>query len=135
MSALAVSSDLSEECPPPEEAVEDISSAPKRLKLSQPVQDPPLLDSTPTVSHRLLQMEDKMCEELLSLHFSAPVSHIYNPLSYAAEPHRCFVCSYGNTTKQILFFGMNPGPFGMAQTGVGSGLDSDWGHLGWPRLG
>ncbi|XP_014815343.1 PREDICTED: single-strand selective monofunctional uracil DNA glycosylase-like [Calidris pugnax] len=50
--------------------------------------------------------------------FGDPVSHVYRPLDYAWEPHCDFVRRYCRTPKRVLFLGMNPGPFGMAQTGV-----------------
>jgi len=52
------------------------------------------------------------------LHFSPPVTHVYNPLEYAARSHSLYLRRYGNGSKRVLFLGMNPGPFGMAQTGV-----------------
>ena len=72
-----------------------------------------------SISDQLLAIEHRMCEELNHLNFSPPVTHIYNPLDYAAETHRCYVHRYGNSKKRVLFLGMNPGPFGMAQNGVG----------------
>ena len=53
-----------------------------------------------------------------SLPFTAPVAHIYNPLDYAWAPHERYLKKFAATRKRILFLGMNPGPFGMAQTGV-----------------
>jgi single-strand selective monofunctional uracil DNA glycosylase len=64
-----------------------------------------------------------------ALEFKAPVSHVYNPLDYAWEPHRLYLERYGNTPKEVVFLGMNPGPWGMAQTGVPFGevnLVRDW---------
>jgi single-strand selective monofunctional uracil DNA glycosylase len=52
------------------------------------------------------------------LRFSAPVTHVYNPLNYAWPAHEQYVKKFAATPKRILFLGMNPGPFGMAQTGV-----------------
>lgn len=52
------------------------------------------------------------------LEFSDPVTHVYNPLDYARGPHRAYVERFAATPKRVLFLGMNPGPFGMAQTGV-----------------
>jgi len=52
------------------------------------------------------------------LHFGPPVSHVYNPLSYAWEMHRDYLVRYGKRPKEVLLLGMNPGPWGMAQTGV-----------------
>ena len=76
------------------------------------------LDLT-SISDQLLSIEHRMCEELDHLKFSPPVTHIYNPLDYAAETHQSYVHRYGNSKKRVLFLGMNPGPFGMAQNGVG----------------
>lgn len=45
---------------------------------------------------------------------------IYNPLEYAANLHNQYVKMYCDSPKKILFLGMNPGPFGMVQTGVSS---------------
>jgi single-strand selective monofunctional uracil DNA glycosylase len=52
------------------------------------------------------------------LHFGAPVTHVYNPLSYARRPHESYLSRFGARPKRVVFVGMNPGPFGMAQTGV-----------------
>ena len=52
------------------------------------------------------------------LTFAAPVTHVYNPLRYAWRAHEIYLRRYGNNPKRLLFLGMNPGPFGMAQTGV-----------------
>jgi single-strand selective monofunctional uracil DNA glycosylase len=52
------------------------------------------------------------------LTFAAPVTHVYNPLRYAWHAHELYLRRYANPPKRVLFLGMNPGPFGMAQTGV-----------------
>lgn len=52
------------------------------------------------------------------LQFGEPVHFTYNPLIYAWAPHEQYVRTYGNGEKSHFFLGMNPGPFGMAQTGV-----------------
>ena len=56
--------------------------------------------------------------ELAQLTFSDPVKTIYNPLVYARRTHDQFIRQYGAGTKEAIFLGMNPGPYGMAQTGV-----------------
>lgn len=60
----------------------------------------------------------RLSEALHDLQFSPPVSHVYNPLEYARAPHEVYLSRYGAGEKRVLFLGMNPGPFGMAQTGV-----------------
>jgi single-strand selective monofunctional uracil DNA glycosylase len=57
-------------------------------------------------------------ESLQQLTFSSPADWIYNPLEYAWEPHQAYLTRYAKSTCEVLFLGMNPGPFGMAQTGV-----------------
>jgi single-strand selective monofunctional uracil DNA glycosylase len=52
------------------------------------------------------------------LRFGAPVTHVYNPLLYAWDAHEVYLRRFGSTPKEVIFLGMNPGPFGMAQTGV-----------------
>ena len=61
---------------------------------------------------------DDVNAELAQLTFGAPVTHIYNPLEYARRAHDQFIRKFGNGTKEAIFLGMNPGPYGMAQTGV-----------------
>lgn len=64
--------------------------------------------------HRALWFRD----QLDRLHFEPPVAHVYNPLHYAWEPHRRYLEQYGQHPREVLLVGMNPGPWGMVQTGV-----------------
>ncbi|MEX2493327.1 MAG: uracil-DNA glycosylase family protein [Nitrospirales bacterium] len=59
-----------------------------------------------------------MNDELGQLTFEDPVQTIYNPLEYARRAHDQFIRRFGGGTKEAIFLGMNPGPYGMAQTGV-----------------
>jgi len=43
---------------------------------------------------------------------------VYAPLDYAWSCHGAYLSRFGNSKKRVVFLGMNPGPFGMAQTGV-----------------
>lgn len=52
------------------------------------------------------------------LAFGPPVSCVYNPLDYAWAPHRLYLERFGPGRKRVVFLGMNPGPWGMAQVGV-----------------
>src|ERR1700752_1551878 len=52
------------------------------------------------------------------LRFGPPVAYVYNPLEYAWPVARAYFERYGRPPKEVLFLGMNPGPFGMGQTGV-----------------
>ena len=60
----------------------------------------------------------RLCRDVAPLRFGLPVTHVYNPLEYARRGHDAYVTAYANSTRRVLFLGMNPGPFGMAQTGV-----------------
>ena len=42
----------------------------------------------------------------------------YHPLDYAWPAHEQWLQRFGGGRKRVVFLGMNPGPFGMAQTGV-----------------
>ena len=71
----------------------------------------------------------ELVQALNGLRFGPPVSHVYNPLIYAAGPHRQYLQLYGARPKEVVLVGMNPGPWGMAQTGVPFGEISavrDW---------
>lgn len=61
---------------------------------------------------------DSLARDLDRLHFQAPVAHVYNPLTYARAPILQYYSSYASGVREILFLGMNPGPFGMVQTGI-----------------
>ena len=59
-----------------------------------------------------------LCKRVAKLRFGAPVAFVYNPLEYAQAPHERYLERYGKSRKRTVLLGMNPGPFGMAQTGV-----------------
>ncbi len=60
----------------------------------------------------------KIVDALAPLSFADPVAYVYNPLEYARRPHAAYLERFGSGQKEFLMLGMNPGPFGMAQTGV-----------------
>lgn len=60
----------------------------------------------------------EVAEPIGALRFGEPVACVYHPLDYAWDVHRRYLERYGRGRKQVLFVGMNPGPFGMVQTGV-----------------
>jgi single-strand selective monofunctional uracil DNA glycosylase len=77
----------------------------------------------------LIAIARKLSEDLHPLRFSNPVTHVYNPLEYAWKSHEAYLRRYGQGPKEAVFIGMNPGPWGMAQTGVPFGEVSivrDW---------
>ncbi len=90
--------------------------------------------------HPLVEAADLLRHQLRGARFSAPAAYMYLPLEYAWNPHEQYLRRYGTGRKRVLFLGMNPGPFGMAQTGVPFGEVAavrDWmgitGSVGHPN--
>jgi single-strand selective monofunctional uracil DNA glycosylase len=69
-------------------------------------------------SRALIQAAQRLCAAVNKLSFGPPVTHIYNPLNYAWAAHEAYLRRYANSPRRVIFLGMNPGPFGMVQTGV-----------------
>ena len=71
------------------------------------------------VVEKYLVIEDNLASDILSCDFSqSKVKFILNPLDYARQPHRVYLDQYLGSVKHVLFVGLNPGPWGMCQTGV-----------------
>ncbi len=72
---------------------------------------------------------DDLLEAIGPLTFGPPVTHVYNPLIYAREGYDQYLRRYGDPPREVLLVGMNPGPWGMAQTGAPFGdaaMVRDW---------
>lgn len=67
---------------------------------------------------KLTDYTKKLSDEVSELSFELPVKTVYNPLDYAQKGHLEYIEKYGCSRKRVIFLGMNPGPWGMAQTGV-----------------
>lgn len=67
---------------------------------------------------RIEKIVKRLSNEVDAIEFAAPVEYVYNPLSYAWKPHREYLRRYAREGIEALLLGMNPGPWGMAQTGV-----------------
>lgn len=65
-----------------------------------------------------MRISRELSERVDALKFEAPIAHVYNPLAYARAAHEDYLLKYGSSQKPVVLLGMNPGPFGMAQTGV-----------------
>lgn len=77
----------------------------------------------------LIQAAKDLSVAVDALSFAPPVTHVYNPLTYAWAGHEAYLRRYGDGRKRIVLLGMNPGPFGMAQIGVPFGevtLAREW---------
>jgi single-strand selective monofunctional uracil DNA glycosylase len=73
---------------------------------------------TSPVAQRLLAAGKALSRSLAGLRFPSPVAHVYDPLQYAWAPYEAYLTRYGASRKRVVLLGMNPGPFGMMQTGV-----------------
>jgi len=81
------------------------------------------------LSSKILKVVSNLSDEVSTLSFSEPTAYCYNPLDYAKNTSNQYLKKYGSTKKEVVLVGMNPGPFGMAQTGVPFGDISkvrDW---------
>lgn len=81
------------------------------------------------ITRKLIASTRRMVDELSGLGFSAPVHTVYQPLDYAWKPHETYLKRFAAGRKRVVFLGMNPGPFGMVQTGVPFGeiaAVTDW---------
>ena len=81
------------------------------------------------IADQFLASSERLADVVDELRFEEPTHTVYNPLRYAWAGHAAYVRRHGNSAKRVLFMGMNPGPFGMAQTGVPFGeieLVRDW---------
>jgi predicted acetyltransferase len=86
-------------------------------------------------SQHLIAAAQDLSAQVGRLRFAEPVTHIYNPLEYAWLAHEDYLRRNGQGRKQVVFLGMNPGPFGMTQTGVPFGevaMVRDWLKISQP---
>ncbi len=78
---------------------------------------------------RLARIARRLATTVGGLDFGPPVSYVYNPLDYARAAHEEYLRRFGEGTGRVVLVGMNPGPWGMTQTGVPFGeveLVRDW---------
>jgi single-strand selective monofunctional uracil DNA glycosylase len=66
----------------------------------------------------LMKVSRALSSRVGQLAFAEPVAYVYNPLDYARTLHEAYLGRFGQAPKEVLLLGMNPGPFGMAQTGI-----------------
>lgn len=71
-----------------------------------------------TFRSALTAIADDLARDVDRLDFGPPVAHVYNPLIYARAAHHAYLRLCGSATGRVLLLGMNPGPWGMTQTGV-----------------
>lgn len=69
-------------------------------------------------SGALIRAARELCAAVDAMRFAPPVAAVYNPLAYARVTHEIYLTRFGAGRRRVVFVGMNPGPFGMMQTGV-----------------
>jgi len=75
--------------------------------------------SESSAASSLIDITRSLSRTVDAMRFAAPVHTVYNPLAYARRPHEAYLTRYGaGPAGRVVFLGMNPGPWGMAQTGV-----------------
>lgn len=70
------------------------------------------------VAEALIAAARQLSARLATLRFAPPVTHVYDPLTYARAAHETYLRRYAAGRRRVVFLGMNPGPFGMVQCGV-----------------
>lgn len=71
-----------------------------------------------SVVDQAIRSAKRLSKAVDALSFGAPVTHVYNPLAYAWKSHEAYLWRLNPKGVRVIFLGMNPGPWGMAQTGV-----------------
>jgi single-strand selective monofunctional uracil DNA glycosylase len=81
------------------------------------------------LAERLTAAAKKLAISADQLSFDPPVACVYNPLKYAWPAYQQYLKKYARRSCQVVLLGMNPGPWGMAQTGIPFGevaVVRDW---------
>ncbi|MHC4959267.1 MAG: uracil-DNA glycosylase family protein [Planctomycetota bacterium] len=65
-----------------------------------------------------VEIQRALTKAIAPLRFAPPVTHVYNPLVYARATAEDYLERFARRGVGTLLLGMNPGPWGMAQTGV-----------------
>jgi len=70
------------------------------------------------VEETVVSISRRLTRRVAKLSFGPPVHTVYNPLVHARKPHEAYLRRYARPGIEALLLGMNPGPWGMVQTGV-----------------
>ena len=110
-----------------------------------PDPSPAFPPASSAVADELVDAALDLADEVDGLPFAPPVAYIYNPLRHAWPLHEQYLRRFGPgpdrhdvSQPRTLWLGMNPGPWGMVQTGVPFGEVSavrDWMGLAAPHDG
>lgn len=75
-------------------------------------------EDAPDTGKTLRRLTRRLAKAVDALDFAPPTTHVYNPLVYARKPVEEYLDRFARHRPKALLLGMNPGPYGMAQTGV-----------------
>jgi len=75
-------------------------------------------ESQLALSQHIVKAAKQLSHDACGLNSANFVPWVYNPLDYAWAAHRQYLLKFVRPSCEVLFLGMNPGPWGMAQTGV-----------------
>lgn len=67
---------------------------------------------------KIQNLAKKLNSRLAKLSFPEPVAYVYNAFDYAFPGYAAYAEKFAQGTKRVFLLGMNPGPWGMSQTGV-----------------
>ena len=88
------------------------------------------IETCDIVVQRFWNLESALAEELFQLKYeNSKVKYILNPLDYAQDPHINFLKKCLSGPRRVMFVGLNPGPWGMCQTGIPFGDVDQCKHL------
>jgi single-strand selective monofunctional uracil DNA glycosylase len=88
--------------------------------------------TTSPTADQLISAAARLSKQLKQVDLSDAPPWVYNPLEYAWDAHCQYLAKFARPTCEILLMGMNPGPWGMSQTGVPFGEVSQ--VKGWLKI-
>jgi len=66
---------------------------------------------------KIIKLSNELSKQMDELTFSLPVKYVYNPLSYSFLTYLQYLNRI-NFNDVNIYIGINPGPYGMSQTGI-----------------
>ena len=81
------------------------------------------------LAQQFKDLAQELSAKLAIMEFPEPVAYVYDSFDYAFSGYAAYVEKFVQSPKRVFLLGMNPGPWGMAQTGIPFGEISavrDW---------
>lgn len=67
---------------------------------------------------KIYKVYESLAKQMADMRYSNPIAYVYNPLSYSFYSFKFYLSHINFNAPLNLFLGINPGPYGMAQTGI-----------------